>query len=530
MNDYLLQKVIQKYPNRDQLIQEGIWEGNIYKIQSNSDSDPDSDTNSNSLSFLDNDNCGNRAFTSFDRRTRGWIWKTLVLTVLENETNFLNAGYLNNNIDLLLVPIISSNYSSNNTNTHSITTTNHHKRISSLELPIKKLSQGIRRLTPHETYIHPLRQSSNQHHHHDHNYNSNRIHSIHQYDNHDDDDETDSLNLQETLEIIDLDLSRLIIDDIFREPKVNAEMRQILFNYLVHLSLQKNNNSTHIITTGNTSHCGIGGTLNNINVSINNNNHNMKYDHLDLYSLKYYYKQGFHEILGLIFLQIYDPVTTNKESYMKNTLVVFETLMNQIEPIFYNEANLIQWEETIFARMLEQCSPKIYKLFYNETNTATTENNDITRNRHFNMIWLIRWTRLLFLRELPMEKVYIIWDHLLTFTFPIKIYMASLIVMIILHLNDILLSEVDDEECVDSDDLIEIMLHIKEQPCIINLNPVKVCKLAGSLTQIWYSQNFDNIKSLIIDKITKKQQPSKIDPYRRRMEEKLRQRVQQSLK
>ena len=109
--------------------------------------------------------------------------------------------------------------------------------------------------------------------------------------------------------------------------------------------------------------------------------------------------------------------------------------------------------------------------------------------------------------------------------------MASLIVIIILHLNDVLFSRsgTDRLENIDNDDLIEIMLHAKDQPCIINLDPVKVCQLAGSLTQMWYLQNFDNVKSLIIDKIIPGNS-SDIDPYRQRMEAKLRQRVQQSLK
>lgn len=517
MRDHLLQKVIQKYPNRDQLIQEGIWEGNLYKIQSNSQQNSGSDNHADfSTSVL------------FDRRTRGWIWKTLVLPVLENDTNFLNTGYLNNNVNLLPVPILSSNQNSNNSNVYNTTTHHHHHhtRVNSLEWPIKNLSQGIRKLTPRETYIHPLRKSTNHHPYHGHN--SNHIHSIHHSgDNSNNNMETDSLTLQDTLEIIDLDLSRLVIDDIFMEPTVHAEMRQIMFNYLVHLSLQKNSNNPHINTRISSAHAnsGLGGAVNTINVSISN----MKFDHLNTHNVKYYYKQGFHEILGLIFLQLYDPLTTNKESYMKNTLFIFETLMNQIEPIFYNEANLIHWEETIFAKMLQLCSQRMYRLFYYQIDGSTTDTPGITRNQHSNMIWLIRWTRLLFLRELPMEKVYIIWDHLLTFTFPIKTYVASLIVIIILHLNDALFSGTGEEESMDNDDLIEIMLHVKNQPCIINMDSVRICQLAGTLTELWYLQKFDNVKSLITDRIVK-EQSSKIDPYRKRMEEKLRQRVQQSLK
>lgn len=61
------------------------------------------------------------------------------------------------------------------------------------------------------------------------------------------------------------------------------------------------------------------------------------------------------------------------------------------------------------------------------------------------------------------------------------------------------------------------------------MDSVRICQLAGTLTELWYLQKFDNVKSLITDRIVK-EQSSKIDPYRKRMEEKLRQRVQQSLK
>lgn len=55
------------------------------------------------------------------------------------------------------------------------------------------------------------------------------------------------LTLRETLEIIDLDLSRIMLDDIFQEPKVHAQMRQLLYNYLL---IHKTN--TYSINKGST--------------------------------------------------------------------------------------------------------------------------------------------------------------------------------------------------------------------------------------------------------------------------------------
>ncbi|CAL9735021.1 GTPase-activating protein Gyp6p [Monosporozyma servazzii] len=457
----LLQAVIHKYTNRDQLIQEGIWRGDIYGAVSGSTP------------------------KRLDRCTRGWIWRTLVLQSMEDTNNqTLNMK----NVDLVPVPMVSvTSYSGThlqeNLPVKPVHEHGYHSRVNSLENPIRKLSQGIRKLTPKETYTHPLRQSNQ------HGSNTNRKDEHLGFDNltenmEDMDDINDGMVLKDTLEIIDLDLSRLIIDDIFRDPRIHAEMRQIMFSYLVHLSLQRN--------------------------PINSKS--------DLKDRKFYYKQGFHELLGMLFLQLYDPINNMaSKSYMRNTLFIFERLMNQIEPTFYCEKSLIHWESTIFAQMLKVCAPKLYKLFYSK------DSHGKLINKHSNMIWLIRWTRLLFMRELPRESVYIIWDHILTFTFPLKTLISSIIIMIILQLNDILLACNGGD---DMDDLMEIMLHIKDQPNIINLNPVELCKVAGNLTEMWHLENYNDMK-LMVDKYLN---PIKrIDPHRKRMEDKLRLKVQQSL-
>lgn len=460
----LLQAVIRKYTNRDQLIQEGIWRGDIYSTVSRSPP------------------------RQLDRCTRGWIWRTLVLQSMEDGDNqSLNMK----NIDLIPVPMVSvsNKPSSEHLEVKPSHEHGHHSRANSLESPIRKLSQGIRKLTPKETYTHPLRQSNHLPHHQQHHRGGGSRRGLGLDDwpesMEETDDVKDDMALNDTLEIIDLDLSRLIIDDIFRDPKIHAEMRQIMFNYLVHLSLQRN--------------------------PINSK--------LDLKDRKFFYKQGFHELLGMLFLQLYDPTNNSaSKSYMRNTLFIFEKLMNQIEPTFYCEKSLIRWETTIFAQMLKVCAPKLYKLFYHR------DSNGNLINKHSNMIWLIRWTRLLFMRELPRESVYIIWDHILTFTFPLKTLISSIIIMIILQLNDILMSCNGDDG--DMDDLMEIMLHIKDQPKIINMNPVELCKMAGNLTEMWHLENYNDMK-LMVDKYLT---PVKsIDPHRKRMEDKLRLKVQQSL-
>ena len=171
----VLQWAIDHYETRDQLVQKGIWKGELYHD------------------------------SIFKENSRGLV-PVPMLTDGDNYDENHNAN----------VPkrVLHSNVSS---------------------------SVGIRRLTPVEAVEkHPLS---------------------------DDNDKTKGslskrsdekpLTLRETLEIIDLDLSRIMLDDIFQEPKVHAQMRQLLYNYLL----------------------------------IHQN------EHLQ-------YKQGFHEILSVIYLQL----------------------------------------------------------------------------------------------------------------------------------------------------------------------------------------------------------------------------------
>lgn len=402
----ILPLVIEKYKTREQLIQDGIWKGELYNLNN---------TNSQSI----------------DRVTRGWIWKTLLLhaELDSNDTPSEHGG-----IESLLP--IPENINSNA------------KDIRPLYTPIKKFSHGIRKLTPKEAVIHPLNKSAVIQNTNDHNL----------------------LNLEEALDIIDLDLSRLMIDDIFQKKEIHQLMKQLLYNYLV-----------------------IKAPMNGVLTS------NKKYD----------YKQGYHELLGVVFLELY----SEHKDEMKNILHIYIKLMNRIEPIFYNEQAIIGWENDCLKNMVKESSPKLFNVLYSL---------DDHERKHNNIIWLIRWTRLLFLRELPMDGVLIIWDHILTFNIPTKILVASLIVTILLHLN----KEIIALDPTDHDDIIELLLHLKSRKSMKELNCINLCKTAGNLAEHWICGNYVGMRHISNEFV----KSTNIDPNRQRLEDRLRERVRNTLK
>lgn len=417
----LRQVIIGTYRTREQLIQQGIWNGQLYKTS-----------------------------LSISTKDRAWIWKTLLLHSEEEDDSSSTTIYitpdsvLSNSLETLIpVPIISADSSHKSVdNKNSL---NYKYKNAN---PIKKFSNGIRKLTPKETHLHPLGNSTDTA----------------------KNDSDDTMSLQDTLEIVDLDLSRLMIDDIFQQPRIHAIMRQIMFNYLV-----LTNNQTDLPIEDQT----------------------------------FFYRQGYHEILGIIFLQFYDP---NEEiisqDKIKFILLIFIKLMNPLQKHFYIEKNLLHWETNCFAKILKLTSPTLYKIFY-----PTDESN--------NMIWLIRWSRLLFLRELPQEHILIIWDHLLTFSYSLSNMVACTIISILLILQDHIIKIVEDG---DYDDLIEFMLRFNKDQGI-NIDVLLVSKTMKNLCDTWCCGQFNDLKKIGDSFI----QLKNVDPNRQRLENKLRQRVINSL-
>lgn len=469
--------IIDQYGDRLQLIQSGVWGGNLYKLPN-----------------------GNLRY--FDSKTRGWIWKTLVLHP-EVDTNDIDL------VPIPILPLVDAN--KQNSQTEHINSKND---IRNLTKPIVRFSHTIRKLTPVQTLFDPLKNNDRQ---------DNEIDDLGSMKSH------DAMNLHDTLDIIDLDLSRLILDVIFQEPIVHAQMRQILFSYLAkdycfQLANNYHNNGSYDYNNGS----------DYVNNFVSNPDDNINQL---MISGTYYYKQGYHEILGMIFLQLYDDTNdgpkenkdvdmtvsntrnfTTDRNTMKNILIIYSKLMDQIIPVFYNEEGLMNWEKNEFAKMLEVSSKPLHKIFY-ETN-QTNENDN--HHKHSNLIWLIRWTRLLLMRELPRDSVLIIWDHLLTFTYPIKTFMSSLIILILLKLDKKLTSIYKDYNN-DLDEIIELLLHIDKEKIIHDINFVELCQVAGQMTELWLNKRFNDFQLAI------KRVSFVMDPNRKRMEDKLKERVQKSL-
>ncbi|CCE63329.1 hypothetical protein TPHA_0E02370 [Tetrapisispora phaffii CBS 4417] len=450
--------VINKYDGIEQLIQNGIWRGELYN---------------------------NHVVTE---NNRGWLWKTIVLhgDVIDNTLN--NGENVDGNFNNILIPVPIVTDQNGNTLIANLKNNNDGRNLN-------KPNRGIRRLTPMQAEINPLSDNNNE--------GDTKYENEKRKEASNDDDELITMSLEDTLEIIDLDLSRLLLNPIFQHPTVHSQMRQILFNYIY--SIQNN--------------------AENINTSVIQVNKN--------------YQQGFHELLGMIYLQLFrysNSLATsinhehdNNIILMNDVFQIYKKLMKQMVPTFYTRANLIRWENEKFKPILKLCSKKLYEVLY-------TKNEELT-----NLIWLLRWIRLIFLRELPMDYVVVIWDHILTFQYPIDLFMICLIVSLLLNIYEDLITDDDD---YDKDDIIEKLLHFEETAGTKLISCIELCKMSGNLCELYMYENyqdmacicdtfvkvrigedtFEKLSQLDADKQPMKKQPS-IDPNRKRLEDKLKSRV-----
>lgn len=333
---------------------------------------------------------------------RGWCWRTLLLS---DEDELI--------VSLEVVPDTEELESRRNS-------------------PVKPTTHGIRRLTPVMAESHPLTLE---------------------------DPLKEQIPMDETLDIISLDLERLLIDDIFSKESVKNEMKRILYNYVIY-----NNTS---------------------------------------------YKQGYHELCGTIYLQMQG---NGQDEVMVNTFNIFNKLMKHVQPVFYTEGKLIEWCRNTFGSILKHTSPKLHDLL-------------VKHHRMDNTIWLIRWTRLLLLREFDMDYVLKIWDHLLTFQYPIEGLMACMIVVLLIVVSQEL------HCCEDQGDLISILLHYPREKAI---DVVELLKYSGNLYELWASKQFEDMKGVgdTLCKIYSREWYEKcqgIDVNRLRLEERLRKRVEWKL-
>lgn len=513
MDTFIKRKILEKYKTKDQLVQQGIWKGEIY--------------NTNNWSIDDSN-------------IRGWLWRAIVLNIDDNDhddqLDFNDALSCNstsspnsNDTFLFNIPELSLNNTLNNNRLNSnqfsddeitaISIASEEKIIpSNTNLPTKKNisrtrslirkknTQNVRRLTPKETPSFNINNTDINSNTNDH---TNDYHSSPtKSDNTNYDDDEIEMSISETIEIIDLDLNRLLLHPIFRHPIIHNQMRLLLYNFIL--------------------------LIRNDPLVINPFSRN--------------YQQGFHELLGMVYLQIYltnhgnnnnitlDPLPDNNNTNnisglsnmeMKNVFNIFIELMQQVKPIFYERSSLVAWETEQFSEILRNCNLQIFNKFFPYIKLQHNSNNN--KFKYTNLVWLVRWTRLLFLRELPKDQYLIIWDHIMTFTYPLSTFIACIITILLLCIyNDLI-----DIEPDDNDEILELMLHYKFNSKLINAT--ELCKMAGNLCELFYYEKYDDMK-LICDNFLKLKfnihsninGNSNVDPNRIRIEERLRLRVKRA--
>lgn len=276
---------------------------------------------------------------------------------------------------------------------------------------VPKSRTGIRRLTPSTASAHPLVSSAVA-------------------------KKLSAEQLRESLEVVDLDLKRLLIHPMFTDEPVHVKnLKLLLYNYLV-----KNNVE---------------------------------------------YKQGFHEILGMIYLQIYDS-DEDQQDKLKVILKVFTKLMNPLNSVFYEEENLLKWESKVFRPMLLGLSPKIFSIIYSGHG----------KNHNNNLIWIIRWTRLLFIREIAQKTdILELWDHLLTLTSSqFSLFIASFISVLLISVYDQIIA-FSKETSLDHDDLIEVLL-LRYKEMNPNIDVVRYCQTAMEAADVFNANENDRLYNI----------------------------------
>ncbi|CCH45258.1 GTPase-activating protein [Wickerhamomyces ciferrii] len=196
-----------------------------------------------------------------------------------------------------------------------------------------------------------------------------------------------SEDVDSILDVIKMDVDRLIIDSIFQNEDIKQDILTILYNY---------NNFTP-------------------------------------------YKQGFHEICGLIYLELYKDDPQNPQIKIE-TFNIFTSLMLSVVPNFYIEDNLIGWCISIFNKYLKLIDDSLYDFL-------------IKTHKIESQIWLIRWVRLLFLRELGMQNTIKILDKFICFDYDLCKLIPFVIIIQLLKIK------LNLAECEDNGEVLSLLLH-----------------------------------------------------------------------
>lgn len=333
---------------------------------------------------------------------RGWCWKTLLLGEEDDLVTNLESVQIGDE------PV---------------------RERDSREMP------GVRRLTPVTAISHPLEV--------------------------DDDPLKENIPLEDTLDIVRLDVDRLLLDPVFANEATKEEMIKILYNYVLE-------NETS-------------------------------------------YKQGYHEICGAVYLQMRKE---DAEARTVNTFNIFNKLMSRVRPVFYEEEALLKWSRERFDAIFKCTAPKLYELL-------------VKHHGMDNTVWLIRWSRLLFLRELELGYALRIWDHLLTFSYPLADLVACTIVVMLIVISQEL------HTCEDQGEVISLLLHYPPEKLI---DCTDLMKYSASLYELFASRQYEDMYGVgqTLSKIYNHDWYDKIaavpDQNRLRLEERLKRRVEMRLK
>lgn len=202
--------------------------------------------------------------------------------------------------------------------------------------------------------------------------------------------ENDPLSFDsDILDMMKLDIDRLLINPLFHEEHVKQDILQIMYNY----------------------------------------------------NRFQPYKQGYHELCGIIYLQLYKENPDLHKSQIKiQTFNIFSSMMITLVPNFYDSDNLVGWCVSIFNKYLRLIDPPLYDLL-------------IKTHKIESQVWLIRWVRLAFSREIGLDNTVKLWDFMLCYDHDFSKLFPFLIILFLMKLK------LRIAECDDNGEVLYLLLH-----------------------------------------------------------------------
>ncbi|KAL6949759.1 hypothetical protein ACO0QE_000417 [Hanseniaspora vineae] len=158
----------------------------------------------------------------------------------------------------------------------------------------------------------------------------------------------EKLATDEDLEVMDLDIKRLLLYNIYQSKQECRDIEKILYNYC------KQNEEM--------------------------------------------YKQGMHELAGVIYVQMRG---VHSDGLNLNTVYTGFNHFMKLQQFSFDEVELLNFKNFQFEPMLQASFPSVSRCLE-------------SKHKLNNMLWLLRWLRLCFLREFDeLDHLLIIWDHLI---------------------------------------------------------------------------------------------------------------------